>query len=114
MAEDVGRVIDGLIELNKAMNKNQCYACAYEFVVAASKFGTEILVDAIEKLKEMQKENDELKAGRTEIVRCKDCEYHGGKDYHCPCNSTGDPFLDWVPDEDWFCADGKRKEGGGT
>ena len=51
---------------------------------------------------------------KVEIVRCKDCEYHGGKDYHCPCNSTGDPFLDWVPDEDWFCADGKRKEGGGT
>ena len=58
--------------------------------------------------------NKGIKADKTEVVRCKDCEYYGGKDYHCPCNSTGDPFLDWVPDEDWFCADGKRKEGGGT
>lgn len=112
MAEDVGRVIDGLNELNKAMNKNQCYACAYEFVVAASKFGTEILVDAIEKLKEMQKENDELQAERTEVVRCKDCEYHGWQHPECPCNSSGDPYLIWEPEDDWYCADGKRKEGG--
>lgn len=58
--------------------------------------------------------NKEIKADKVEIVRCKNCEHYGGKDHQCPCNSTGDPYLDWIPDEDWFCGDGKRKEGGGT
>lgn len=43
-----------------------------------------------------------------EIVRCKDCkhqyEYRTGS---CPYYTT----YGSVPQDDWYCADGKRKEG---
>lgn len=44
-----------------------------------------------------------------EIVLCKDCIHQDGKDGQCPVQNTGDPFYDSKPDDDWFCADGKRK-----
>ena len=47
------------------------------------------------------------------VIRCKDCIYNPKKDEHttqCPCSTTGDPFLDWIPDDNWFCADGEREE----
>lgn len=43
-----------------------------------------------------------------EVVRCKDCKYHEDEEtgmVYCP-NAIGG----WVG-ENWFCADGKRKEG---
>ena len=46
-----------------------------------------------------------------ELVRCKACAKR--ETGECPCNSTGDPYLDWNPDDMWFCADGKRKDGDG-
>ena len=52
-----------------------------------------------------------------EIVRCKDCKHKVDTlddydDYEgkCPCYCSDDPFYSWVPDDDWFCADGERKE----
>lgn len=48
-----------------------------------------------------------------QVARCKDCIYNPKKDEHttqCPCSTTGDPFLDWIPDDNWFCADGEREE----
>ena len=48
-----------------------------------------------------------------ELVRCKDCKHNPKKDEHttkCPCSTTGDPFLDWIPDDNWFCAEGERGE----
>ena len=48
-----------------------------------------------------------------ELVQCKDCRHNPKKDKHsteCPCSTTGDPFLDWIPDDNWFCADGEREE----
>lgn len=44
------------------------------------------------------------------LVRCKDCKYHDGLDGQCPVQSTGDPFYDYKPDDNWFCADGERRE----
>ena len=43
-----------------------------------------------------------------EVVRCKDCKYHEDEEIgmvYCP-NAIGG----WVG-ENWFCADGKLKEG---
>ena len=42
------------------------------------------------------------------VVRCKDCKYHEDEEIgmvYCP-NALGG----WVG-ENWFCADGERKEG---
>lgn len=59
-----------------------------------------------------------------EVVRCRDCkhrivnEHYGEKGYlklKAMCElDTGDPF-EFAKDagnEDWFCADGERKDGG--
>lgn len=57
------------------------------------------------------------------IVRCKDCKYRpidtGGHnygqdldfpdDFKCPCECD-DPWYSWMPEDDWFCANGKRKK----
>ena len=55
MNEDkLDKVIKALEALYDAMHKNQCYACSYEFVEVAKEFGTEIIADAIETIKEQQ------------------------------------------------------------
>lgn len=38
-----------------------------------------------------------------ELVRCKDCKHWEQSNGHCPFNSI-------FTNEDWFCADGERKE----
>ena len=55
--------------------------------------------------------NRNIKGNMAEVVRCKDCIYQDGKGGQCPVQSTGDPFYDSKPDDDWFCTDGKRKDG---
>lgn len=59
-----------------------------------------------------------------EVVRCRDCkhrivnEHYGEKGYmklKAMCElDTGDPFElgRYAEEDDWFCADGKRKDGG--
>lgn len=42
-----------------------------------------------------------------ELVRCKDCKRRGT--YDCPVYVGGDGMCS-EPD-DWFCGDGKKKEG---
>lgn len=58
------------------------------------------------------------------VVRCKDCKYRptytGGKNYgqdlvfpdkYCPCPCMcDDPWYSWMPQDDWFCANGERSE----
>ena len=49
------------------------------------------------------------------VVRCKDCKYYQTDDVKCPCNiglenSVPDAEYTWVPEPDWFCADGERRE----
>lgn len=43
------------------------------------------------------------------VVRCKGCKHHGGED--CPLFTDA---VEFVTDDDWFCADGEEKEGGGS
>lgn len=42
------------------MNQNQCYTCSHEFIETAEEFGTNIIENAIELLKEQQKLIDEI------------------------------------------------------
>ena len=56
-----------------------------------------ILKDAIALLKEQEA-----------VVRCKDCKNNGKS--QCPLCSTGDPYLDSKPNDNWYCADGKLKD----
>jgi len=54
-----------------------------------------------------------------QIVRCRDCKHRpketnefdlefpeGSK---CPCQCSDDEYYSWYPEDDWFCADGERK-----
>ena len=58
-----------------------------------------------------------------EVVRCRDCvhapvvdgQYKDGFDVKfpdeiCPCQCE-DGWYNHIPDPDWFCADGERKDG---
>ena len=61
-----------------------------------------------------------------EVVRCKDCKhrpkepnfktFENGFDIEfpegskCPCQCSGDEYYSWYPEDDWFCADGERRE----
>lgn len=57
------------------------------------------------------------------VIRCKDCKHRPWKVYDdkgkflgvdapdemCPCQCE-DNFYNYVPDDDWYCANGERKE----
>lgn len=43
-----------------------------------------------------------------EVVRCRDCRHRDPEDHKCDC---GHDILWQLPrDDNWFCADGERKE----
>lgn len=54
------------------------------------------------------------------IVRCKDCKHRPtgdqykhdlefpDSDYKCPCRCE-DHWYSWMPDDNWYCANGERK-----
>ena len=57
------------------------------------------------------------------VVRCKDCKHRPIKpdsyengydlefpDWKCPCQCEDDGWYSWYPKDDWFCADGERKD----
>lgn len=60
-----------------------------------------------------------------ELIRCKECKHRPWKVYDdkgkflgvdapdemCPCQCE-DNWYNWVPDDDWFCANGGRKDNG--
>lgn len=60
-----------------------------------------------------------------EVVRCKDCIHKPtgsgvnhditfpNQDYRCPCRCE-DYWYSWMPDDDWFCANGERREDADT
>lgn len=44
-----------------------------------------------------------------ELVRCKDCKHRDPEDRKCDC---GHDIMWQLPrGDDWYCADGERKEG---
>ena len=60
-------------------------------------------------------------AEAVEVVLCKDCKYrpvlhdvseYGLKfpdEYKCPCQCD-DGYYSWMPEDDWYCANGERRE----
>lgn len=45
-----------------------------------------------------------------EVVRCKDCKkWKDPHDYECPYHTSGDPYIDDDPEENFFCAKGEKK-----
>lgn len=56
-----------------------------------------------------------------ELIRCKDCKHKPtgsgvnhdvtfpAQDYKCPCRCE-DSWYSWMPDDDWFCGNGERKD----
>lgn len=80
------------------------------------RFYNQIIQSDIDHLKE-------LPSAEPEIIRCKDCKHRPidtGKDNNpedfecsddiCPC-VCADYFYSWMPDDDWFCANGERTDG---
>lgn len=53
-------------------------------------------------------------SNQQEIVRCKDCKYlidHYGFMDDGYCENMRETYgLKFKPEDDWFCADGRRKE----
>lgn len=116
-------VIKELEALDKAMNRNQCYTCSHEFIDSVEKFGTNIIEDTIDLLKndkserlhfiegtaKLVVENEMLKkqlTNRPEIVRCKECKYFNKSRLLCD-HPTTHVYRTIMPD--WYCADGKRE-----
>ena len=62
--------------------------------------------------------NEFQRMNHIEIVRCKDCKHKPIKgdlriefpDYKCPCQNSDDDWYSYMPDDDWFCADGEQKD----
>lgn len=87
-------------------------------------------------VEDVKKVTDEVVKGlkrlpsvQSEIIRCKDCKYrpkiaegydvsdytNSGfaldfpNDFKCPCRCE-DPYYSWMPADNWFCANGAKKE----
>ena len=69
-----------------------------------------------------------IKQRTPQIVRCKNCKHRPEvkerkiygrvekypvfpEDSICPACNTSDSYYSWIPEDDWFCADGEPKEG---
>ena len=92
---DREKVIKGLEELEGFLFKEYTNIKAEESKIYYDRFKS--LSNAIELLKE-----------QSQIVRCKDCKHRDPEDKKCDCGHG----IRWqLPrEDDWFCADGKRKE----
>lgn len=70
-------------------------------------------VDKEELVKALQYDREQYQKGYKDrddqLVRCKDCDYYESWGDEKICARLGE-WYGRVP-EDWFCADGKRKEG---
>lgn len=84
--------------------------------------GTSIDLMKVEGMQELGTESIKLFQSQPEVIRCKDCkhrpsrEFEGAEgfalefpDYRCPCQCD-DGYYSWYPNDDWYCADGERKE----
>ena len=70
-----------------------------------------------------KEEIDSMKTVDAEpVVRCKDCKHRPKRtddegtgfdfefpDEMCPCQCE-DGWYNWMPDDNWFCGNGERKE----
>ena len=59
--------------------------------------------DSVEECQAELAEMAEMIDGMEEVVRCRDCKFHAH------CRESG--AFKVIPPDDWFCADGERKDG---
>lgn len=96
---------------------------AVDSIIERDKSGSNDVVNALFAWKEYLKAVPSVES----VVRCKDCKYRPylreGCDssrsigfnlvfpyeFMCPCDCD-DPYYSYIPDDDWFCADGEMKE----
>lgn len=109
--------------------KPECYHAAAKAIKALEqpKITLESAIDYLHSIGWMQEHDralTESARSEPEIVRCKDCKYRPisrngftqgfnidfPNEYEnpCPCKCD-DGWYSWMPDNDWFCAEGKRK-----
>ena len=88
----------GLIDADE-LKKRMCFKCNDEYSDEPCEPSDCVFCNAI---------NDAETVDATPVVRCKDCKHHEDEEIgmvYCP-----NAFGGWVG-ENWFCADGERKEG---
>ena len=130
---DREKVISGL-QRCRLMNKLNCDKCPYDYNGRGngkSECTAELADDVLTLLKEQDNcENCAIAIeDRQPVVRCKDCKHRPREipfttswgetqtylefpnDSKCPCWNPSEEYYSWNPDDDWFCADGERKEG---
>lgn len=66
--------------------------------------------DAKTMVYETKKMTDFPTADVVEVVRCKECKHRDGEDGQCPLQTTGDPYLDTYPQNNFYCGDGERRK----
>ena len=108
---DIENVIKGL---ECCLNRNDCKNCPY-------KEEYDPYLDCIDMTR---KDAIELLKEQEAVVRCKDCKHRPTQtkppktygfsiefpeESKCPCQCD-DGFYSWYPNDDWFCANGERKE----
>ena len=79
---EVNKVIAELDALRKSMDKNQCYTCSHEFIETVKEFGSTILSDAIDLLREQTSVKPERDSLSGRIWLCGNCgEFVGFEDH---------------------------------
>lgn len=64
-----------------------------------------VLTDCETIIKALHKAINGFTANATSVVRCRDCKHHGSED--CPLFTDA---VEFVTDDDWFCADGEKED----
>lgn len=120
---EVGMSYQSPIEVIQSQMRSQIEGEIYKAVMNVG-----VNVNKDELFKALQYDRNQYQKGYedrdSEIVRCNDCknrpiqtdppktygfsiEFPEGS--RCPCQCS-DGFYSWYPPDDWFCANGKRKE----
>ena len=102
--ESVAKIVDTAIR--KILSGEQKLTKEYE----------QSVIDAVDVIL-----NTARREAQPEIIRCKDCKHKPTgsgvnhdinfpkQDYRCPCRCEA-YWYSWMPDDDWFCANGERRE----
>ena len=72
---------------------------------------------------ELDMKGMEIRVKDRELVKCRNCKhrpvFHEDwdpgfqlefPDHECPCRCEDDGWYSWMPDDDWWCANGEAKE----
>ena len=97
------QVKDAMEQCSKTI---ECLGCPYEDCAACK---TAIIRDALRIIDELEERIAIITEGQPEVVLCKDCVH--SRRLPSPWNDLICDNINNDVKEEWFCADGKRKEG---